>query len=179
MSHRRLSILPTVLVATLALAACTATPAAPPSPSAPSATSPSPEATSEPQPSAEPAATCDNLLTADAYAKFATDGIEPIDPPIVVNQLATQMVAAGGLACTWGPPAAEGLTVVRLSKADWGVWESTLADAGFVESNDPVPGAYTGPVDPGMVERPVVVVSGDTLTFADNPTVAGWIAPTS
>jgi hypothetical protein len=28
-----------------------------------------------------------------------------------------------------------------------------------------------------MDESPVVVVSGDSLTFADNPTVAGWIAP--
>ena len=173
-----MNTIPAVLFAAVVLVGCTATPDAT-SPSAPSATAPSPDATSEPQPSAEPAATCDTMLTTETYDRFEADGIEPIEPPIVVNQLAQQMVEAGGLACTWGAPAAEGLTVVRLSDADWAVWESDVADAGFVETNDPVPGAYTGPVDPGMGESPIVVVDGGTLTYADNPTVASWVAPTS
>jgi hypothetical protein len=30
-----------------------------------------------------------------------------------------------------------------------------------------------------MDETPIVIVTGDTLTFANNPTVASWVAPTS
>lgn len=174
-----MSIIPTVLFSAVVLVGCTAAPDTTPSPSAPAATTPAAETTEPTTPGAEPAATCDTMLTAETYDKFEADGIEPIEPPIVVNQLAQQMVEAGGLACTWGAPAAEGLTVVRLSDADWAVWESALADAGFVETNDPVPGAYAGPVDPGMGESPIVVVDGETLTYADNPTVASWLVPTS
>ncbi|MEV1128845.1 hypothetical protein [Agromyces sp. NPDC049794] len=179
MTVRRMSIVPTVLFAVVALAACTAAPGTTPAPSAPSATMPSADATSEPEPSAAPAVTCDDVLTAETYTRFEADGIEPIDPPIVVDPFAQQLVEAGALTCTWGAPAAEGLTVVRLSDADSTEWEPMLADAGFVETNDPVPGAYTGPVDPGLGETPIVVVTGDTLTYADNPTVAGWLVPTS
>jgi hypothetical protein len=172
-----MSAIPTVFAAVLV--GCTATPDTTPSPSAPAATAPAPETSEPTTPVAEPAATCDTVLTAETYVTFEADGIEPIQPPIVVNRFAQQMVEAGGLACTWGAPAAEGLTVVRLSDADWAAWESALAGAGFVETNDPVAGAYTGPVDPGMGESPIVVVDGGTLTYADNPTVASWIAPTS
>lgn len=179
MTPRRMSTIPAVLFAALALTACATSPEATPSPSAPPDTTPSSSATSEPQPSTEPAATCDTVLTAETYDMFEADGVEAIEPPIVVNQLAQQMVEAGGLACTWGRPAAEGLTVVQSSDADWAVWESALADADFVETNDPVPGSYTGPVDPGSGVSPIVVVDGNTLTYADNATVASWIAPTS
>ena len=124
------------------------------------------------------------MLTADAYAKLADDGLEPREPP-AVDQLAyypiaAQMVEAGGLSCHWGKPQTDiGLTVTQLSDADSAVWAPALADAGFVETNDPVPGAYTGPVDGGTGISPVVVVTGDNLTFVSAPTFAGWIAPTS
>ena len=173
----RMNAVAPVLIAVLVLTGCTAAPGPAPSTGAPSASTPPTAASASP--SAEPAAACDSILTAETYAKFEADGIERIEPPIVVDPFAEQLVEAGGLACTWGPTAGEGLTVVRLSGADWSVWEAELADAGFVESNDPVPGAYTGPADPAMDETPIVIVTGDTLTFANNPTVASWVVPTS
>ncbi|MDQ0894357.1 hypothetical protein [Agromyces ramosus] len=125
------------------------------------------------------------MLTPDGYAKLTADGLEPLEP-VAVDHLATyfpiaaQMVEAGGLACGWGKPQTDfGLSVTQLSAADPAVWEPALADAGFVESNDPVPGAYTGPVDAGSGRSPVVIVAGDTLTFVSAATFAGWIAPTS
>jgi hypothetical protein len=94
--------------------------------------------------------------------------------------LAAQLIEAGGLSCNWGKPQTDlVLTVAQLSDVDFGVWEPALADAGFVETNDPVPGAYTGPVDPGAGISPVVVVNGDTMTFVSALSFAGWIAPTS
>ena len=125
------------------------------------------------------------MLTADAYTKLTSSGLEPMEPPTVDHMatfypLAAQMVEAGGLSCHWGKPQSDsGLTVAQLSAADSGVWGPALADAGFVETNDPVTGAYTGPVDPGTGTSPVVVVNGDSMTFVSAPTFAGWIAPTS
>lgn len=182
MTHRRLSALPAVLLVTLALAGCVATPTPTPSPSESPAASPSPTATAEP--SAAPAATCDTVFTADAYTRLASDGLEPREPHAVgglagVYPLAAQLIEAGGLSCRWGKPQTDiALNVVQLFDADFGIWQPALADAGFVETNDPVPGAYTGPVDPGAGISPVVVITEDTLTFVSAPTFASWIAPT-
>ncbi|WP_136707658.1 hypothetical protein [Agromyces sp. H66] len=184
MTARRLSAIPTVLFAALALAACTAAPDATPTPSAPATATPSPDATSEPQPAAEPAANCDTVLTQDAYAELATDGLEPLEPP-AADHLATyypvaaQMVEAGGPSCHWGKPQTDiGLTVTQATGVDLAVWATALADAGFTETNEPVPGAHTGPVDPGTGISPVVVVDGDRVTFVSAPDFATWIAPT-
>lgn len=184
MTHRRLSALPALILVTLALAGCVATaaPTAPPSES-PETSSP-PTASAEPttEPTAVPAATCDTVFTADAYTKLVGDGLEPRVPDAVDHMatfypFAAQLVEAGGLSCNWGKPQTDlVLTVAQLSDADLGVWQPALADAGFVETNDPVPGAYTGPVDPGAGISPVVVVTDDTLTFVSAPTFAGWIA---
>jgi hypothetical protein len=158
-----------LLVATLALAGCVPTPTPTPTPTASPPASATPTASAEPtteSSASPPAAACDAVFTPDAYAKLANDGLEPVE--------------AGGLSCHWGKPQTEiGLTVTQLSDAHPAVWGSALADAGFVEANDPVPGAYTGPVDPGSGISPVVVVTGDTMTFVSAPTFAGWIAPTS
>lgn len=156
-------------------------------PSTSPAASPSETSSAEPttEPSAAPAATCDTVFTPDAYAKLANDGVEPLEPPAADHlatfyPLAAQMVEAGGLSCHWGKPRTDiGLTVTQLSDPDPAVWGPALADAGFVETNDPVPGAYTGQVDPGSGISPVVVVTGESMTFVSAPTFAGWIAPTS
>lgn len=176
-----------LLVATLALAGCVATPAPTLTPSASPPATPSEIPSAEPttEPTAAPAATCDTVLTADAYAKLAADGLESIEPPPVHHvasyyPLVAQMIEAGGLACDWGRPQTDiRLTLTQLSDADWRVWEPALAEAGFVETDDPVPGAYTGTVDPGSGINPVVVVTGDTLTFVNAPAFAAWVAPTS
>jgi len=182
----RRSALPMLILA-LALTGCTAAPVAAPPTSESPAASPSPTASAEPasEPSADSAVTCDTVLTPAAYTTFASDGLTPNEPDAASHvatfyPLAAQMVEAGGLACDWGRPQSDaGIMVVQLSDVDLGVWEPALADAGFVETNDPVPGAYTGPVDPGTGISPVVVVDGDSVTFVSAPTFAGWIAPSS
>jgi len=181
MTPRRLIAPPALLFVTLALAGCVATAAATPTPSQSPAATPSPSPSAEPttEPAAGPAATCDTVLTADAYAKLEADGLEPREPRIF-DPLATQMAAAGGLSCMWVRPQTDiALTVAQLNDADWGAWQPALADAGFVETNDPVAGAYTGHVESGAGISPVVVVTDDTLTFVSVPAFAGWIAPTS
>jgi hypothetical protein len=181
MTPRRQIAPPALLFVTLALVGCVATPAPTPTPSQSPAATPSPSPSAEPttEPAAGPAATCETVLTADAYAKLDADGLEPRDP-MMFDPLAMQMAEAGGLGCTWGKPQTDiTLTVAQLTDADWGVWEPALADAGFVETNDPVAGAYTGPVESGAGISPVVVVTGDSMTFVSAPTFAGWIAPTS
>lgn len=186
MMLRRTSAFPMLFLA-IALTGCVATPAPTPTPSAPPPATPLQTPAAEPttEPSADSAATCDTVLTADAYAKLATDGLLPNEPDAAHHlatfyPMAAQMVEAGGLACDWGRPQSDtGIMVVQLSDVDLGVWEPALAEAGFVETNDPVPGAYTGPVDPGAGISPVVVVTDDTLTFVSAPTFAGWIAPAS
>jgi hypothetical protein len=185
MTHRRSSTLPVLLFVSIALTGCVATPAPTPTPSPPPATlSETPSAEPATEPAAASAATCDTVFTADAYAKLADDGLEQREPPSVDQlayyPMAAQLVEAGGLSCHWGKPQTDiGLTVTQLSDADSAVWAPALADAGFVETNDPVTGTYTGPVDGGTGIPPIVVVTGDSLTFVSAPTFAGWIAPTS
>lgn len=183
MTHRRLSALPVLLFVALGLAGCVTAPTPTPTPSpSPPAT---PLETSSAEPPTETSATCDTVFTADAYSKLATDGLEPIEPQSADHMatfypVAAQMVEAGGLTCNWGKPQTDiGLTVAQISDVAFGVWKPALAEAGFVETNDPVPGAYTGPVDPGSGISPVIVVAGDSITFVSAPAFAGWIAPTS
>lgn len=182
MIPRRLGTVTPVLFVALALAGCTTAPAAATS-TVPTATTPAPEATTEPEPVV--AATCDTVLTQDAYAKLATDGLEPREPPtaddlVTYSPVAAQMIEAGGLSCHWGKPQTDiGLTVTQLAEADPAVWATALSEAGFVETDEPVPGAYTGPVDGGSGISPVVVVDGDRVTFVSAPDFAAWIAPTS
>jgi hypothetical protein len=94
MTPRRLSALPVLLLVAIALAGCVATPAPTPTPSeTPAATPPQgPSAAPTTEPDAGPAATCETVLTADAYARLEAGGLEPIEPPIVVYPIAKQMV---------------------------------------------------------------------------------------
>lgn len=187
MTVRRLGTIATVSFAAIVLVGCTAAPEATPSPSAPAATTPAPEAMTEPtnEPDAAAAATCETVLTADAYAKLSADGLESREPAATEHlatyyPVAAQLVEAGGLSCHWGRPQSDiGLTVTQLSEVDPGAWATHLADAGFTQTNDPVAGAYIGPVDPGSGISPVVVVDVDRITFVSAPAFATWIAPAS
>lgn len=175
--------LATAVLTALVLAGCTAGPDADPvaresaPPSTPPASSPSPAASASAEPSPAPAIDCDTVLSTDGAAKLAADGLTAREPR-VGDPLALQMVEAGALACTWTKPQTDiTLTLVRLpmTDADWGTWSPALADAGFVETNEPVPGAYTGPVD-GSGLAPVVVVADGAMTFVTVPAFAGLIA---
>lgn len=166
------------------LSGCTAT--TPSSTTVPTAgTTPSPQATTPaPEPTAPPAAaaTCATVLSAEGYEKITTDGLEPVDPPQVFDQLAVRMTDSGGVACSWGRPRTDlVLTVVQLPvrSADEATWIQALAETGYAATDDPVPSAHTGQPDAANGISPVAVLSSGTLTFVSSPAFAGLIAPAS
>lgn len=156
-----------------ALSACTAQPQPTPSPSP----SPSAAAPAASEPAEAPSVECPDILSADGNAKLAADGLEPRDPEFV-DPFAVRLVDAGGVACTWVKPQTDlVLEVVQLPVPDseWETWEAALDDAGFVDSTGS--GAlYTGPVG-GSGLSPVVVVTGDRITFLSTPAFADLLAP--
>lgn len=150
-----------------------------PSPSRTTAPSSTSEPSPVPSPDAAPAATCDTLLTDEAYQKLADDGLAPTGVG-VGYPLVERMTEAGALACAWGKPQTDiALTVVQLplGSADEAAWRSTLAELGYVESGQPVAGSFTGPVDPASGISSVAVLAGGTLTFVSAPTYATMLAP--
>ncbi|MFC9558963.1 hypothetical protein [Agromyces sp. NPDC056965] len=165
------------------LSGCTATgDVAAPTPS----TSPTATATAtatqdpSPTPSAVPAATCGTVLSAEAYQKLADDGLEPLPTPQVFDALAIRMVEADGIACAWGKPSTDiTLTVVEVgvAPADQVAWTEMLGETGYVLTDDPVPGAYVGPVEPGSGISPIAVLTDASLTFVSAPSYASMLAP--
>ncbi|PWC05531.1 hypothetical protein [Agromyces badenianii] len=143
-----------------------------------STTEPAPSAT----PGAAPAATCETVLATEGYAKLADDGLQPLPSPQVFDALAARMVEAGGLACAWGKPNTDlVLTVVEIgiTPADEAAWSGALGETGYVLTDQPTPGAYTGPMEPGSGISPVAVLADGTLTFVSAPTFATMLAPTA
>lgn len=131
-------------------------------------------------PSEEPTAgaTCDDVLTADAYTKLEADGLVPRESS-ATDTIAGQIAEQGGLVCSWGKPQSDIILDVRqaMVAGDATAWTNALAAAGYTQTDDPVPGAWTGPVDPGNGLAPIVVVDDDTVTFVSAPTFAEWIRP--
>ncbi|SIO00368.1 hypothetical protein SAMN05443544_2151 [Agromyces cerinus subsp. cerinus] len=120
------------------------------------------------------------MLAAEGSQKLSDDGLEPLPTPKVFDALAVRMVEADGIACAWGKPSTDiTLTVVQVGVApgDAGAWSDALAETGYVLSDDPVPGAYTGPVEPGSGISPVAVRADGSLTFVSAPTFASMLAP--
>ena len=149
---------------------------------------PSPSETAEsnsavPTPESTPVAQaidCEAVLTEEAMAKLSTDGLEPIEPNLF-DPLAMQMQEAGGLACSWGKPSTDiVLTVVQVAfdPADESTWLTALEESDYVSTDEPVTGAFTGPVEAGSGLSPVAVLTVGTLTYVSAPTFAEWIAPT-
>jgi len=169
-----------LLLAGAALTGCSTTPptdaATTTEPAAPS-TSETPVAEPTPE-SSEPS--CDTVLTEEALAQLEADGLEPVDVgPTTSYAIADDLIEAGALACKWGRPSSDvALTVVQLSGIDVASseWPDTLATAGYVQTDDPVPGAYSGPADPGIGVPSVVVVDTDRLTFVSAPAQAADLA---
>ncbi|MEV1128848.1 hypothetical protein [Agromyces sp. NPDC049794] len=165
--------LPFIVVLALALSGCTgpSEPTPPPSPS-PSTTA---EATPTPTPTL---VDCPDILSADGNAKLAADGLEPRDPR-VVDPFAVRLVDAGGVACTWVKAQTDlVLTVVQLPVPDseWNAWETALLEADFVDSTGSGT-LFTGPIEVGSGVSPVVVASGDRITFLNTPAFADLLAP--
>ena len=162
--------LPLIVVPVLALAlsGCTGPSQETPPPSA------DPSASSQPSPSQ---VACDDLLSPDGTAKLAADGLEPVDPQLY-DPLATQMADAGAVTCAWGKPDTDiVLTAVQLPvpDAEWSEWETALAEADYVDSTG-TGTLYTGPVEAGSGVSPVVVATGDRITFLSTPAYAELLA---
>ncbi|WP_092963422.1 hypothetical protein [Agromyces sp. CF514] len=129
------------------------------------------------------AATCESVLSADANAQLAADGLDQVDVgQSTFYAIADDLIAAGGLACKWGRPSSDvAFTVVQLAGLDVPAseWPAALAEAGYTLTDDPVPGTYTGPADPGTGVPSVVVVGADRLTFVSVPLHAVDLAEAS
>jgi hypothetical protein len=163
------------------LTGCTAAPPSSTSPAPTSGTTPAPTAIAPtPEPIAVPAAaTCDTVLSAEGYQKIAGDGLEPLASPQVFDDLAIRMVAAGGIACAWGRPNTDlVLTVVQVgfAPAEQPTWSQAIDESGYVLTDDPIPGAYSGPADAANGIMPVAVPTSEVLTFVSSPAFAGLIA---
>lgn len=164
------------LTLALGLAACTS------DTDAPDATVPAgtpTETAAEPTPTEQPAigTSCEDVLTPEAYAQLEADGLtardlDPKDP--VIDRIAEE----SGLVCSWGTPqSGTVLHVAQLSGVDEATWAEVLAETGYTQTDDPVPGAWTGPLALGADLRPVVVLADGTVTFVSAPTFAQWIRP--
>ena len=178
---------PTLMIAALlvlagaALAGCSSAG----SQATPTSQSPTTETTSvatpTPAPTEADAASCDTVLTEEATAQLAADGLEQVEVgESTFYAIADDLIAAGGLACKWGRPSSDvSLTVVQLSGIDVAAseWPAALAAAGYTETGDPVAGAYSGPADPGTGVPSVVLVMPESLTFVSTPTHAVDVAP--
>ncbi|MEI5583492.1 MULTISPECIES: hypothetical protein [unclassified Agromyces] len=171
------------LAIAIGLAGCSAgdpgeTAAPEPSP----ASTPSAEPVTE-TPTEDPAtsaATCDDLMTPEAYAQLESDGLVPMEFD-TADPIARRIAEQDGLACNWGKPQSDILLHVRQAEvgADEAGWTDALTSAGYRRTDDPVTGAWTGPVEPGSGLSPVVVVADGTVTFVSAPTFAQWIRPAS
>jgi hypothetical protein len=182
-----------LLAAGVLLSGCTPTPDPTPSPrpsasgpTAPSAsTTTAPSATATETPEAEPApapepVTCETMLTAEASAALAEAGLELRDDDAAFSPFAEQLAAAGGTACLWRKPRSDvQFTAVQLAiaPAEHDTWARVLAEQGYAQTDDPLPGAFTGPVEPGSGISPVVVVEAARITFVSTPVHAGDLQP--
>lgn len=178
MTLRRIAL--PILVLAIALTGCTAEPAPTPSPTQAETAAPTPvETTTAPEPSAAPAATCDDIFTAEAYDKLAADGLAPLEPGNDHTDFTALMVERGAVGCTWGKPQTDIMfwaAQLPVDDAEWAEWSTALADAGYTQTDSPVPGSFEGPEN-GSGIAPVVVHGDDVLTFVSVPEFAGWIAP--
>lgn len=174
-----------VILLALGLSACAtgtsagddaATTSPEPSASAIAEPTPTPTATAP----AEIAATCDTVLTPEAYAKIEADELEPTSAT-PFDPLAVRITEEGGLMCSWGRPHTDLILSVAQVPAgdDETAWANALAEGGYSQTDDPVAGAYTGQPDAAMGATPTVIVADGTVTFVNLPAYAGWVRPAS
>lgn len=144
-------------------------------------TTATPEPTTEPTTSEEPAigTSCEDVLAPEAYAQLESDGLvardlDPKDP--VIDRIADE----DGIVCSWGTQ--QSGTVLHVAQAtgvDEAAWAEVLTATGYEQTDDPVPGAWTGPMGLGGDLNPTVVLADGTVTFVSAPTFAQWVRPAS
>lgn len=189
MTARTAKIAALLLAGGLLLTGCTTTPEATPSPTPSRTATATPSATStetpaaEPEPTPEPEpVTCETMLTPEALAALAEQGLDPRDADATLYPLAQQFAAAGGVACSWGKPQTDiRLTVVQLAilESEQDVWARVLDDNGYVMTDDPVPGARTGPIEPGSGMPSGALAEPTRVTFANVPHILADLTPAS
>ena len=175
-----------VILLALGLSACSAGTPTVDDPAPSTTASPKPSAPASSEPTATPttpagiAATCDNVLTPEAYAKIEADGLEPT-PATPFDPLAIRITEEGGLMCSWGRPHTDLILSVAQVPAgdDETAWTNALAEGGYSQTDDPVPGAYSGQPDAAMGATPTVIIADGTVTFVNLPAYAGWVRPAS
>lgn len=136
----------------LSLTACTAAPTttASPSPTAAPSDSPAPPtATATIVPVDD--ATCENVLTAEEYARLASDGLTaspettfPLGPAMV------DLIDDGALDCQWAADQSDvAVWFAQLAESEeaWAAREAELLAAGWTEADQPLPGTLTAPSD--------------------------------
>lgn len=136
----------------LSLTACTAAPTttASPSPTAAPSDSPAPPtATATIVPVDD--ATCENVLTAEEYARLASDGLTaspettfPLGPAMV------DLIDDGALHCQWAADQSDvAVWFAQLAESEeaWAAREAELLAAGWTEADQPLPGTLTAPSD--------------------------------
>lgn len=78
------------------------------------------------------------------------------------------MADEGGLSCLWVKPQSDimlYLSQLDVSESDWPARKAELIDAGFTESDDPLPGTLLAPEDYDGNMRPVVAYNDGTMYF--------------
>src|SRR5690606_6641034 len=142
-------------------------------------TTPTPTATQTESdtPAADPPS-CEDVLTADGYAKLAADTLTLRDAT-PAGPVVTEMIAQGALGCTWVRPAAAiTASYAQLNVgADQPRWEARLAESGWTPAPDIHPNALVAPVgydpaEPSM--RPTVTFEHGILYF-NSPSLNGMI----
>ncbi|MFE5670545.1 hypothetical protein ACFQ58_02950 [Agromyces sp. NPDC056523] len=181
--RRTAAATPLLFVLALGLAGCTGgTPApsdtAEPSPAPTASTSETPDASPSEPPTVS--ATCDTVLAPEAYAKMEADGLQPTQST-PFDPIEVRITDEGGLTCSWGKPQTD--LVLAVAQVETGgdetAWTDALADGGYTQTDDPVPGAYTGQPDAGNGITPVAILADGTITFVSVPAYAGWVRPAS
>ncbi|MRX43638.1 hypothetical protein [Agromyces kandeliae] len=172
-----------VLAALLAIGVAGCTAATTPSSSEPnpSTSAPDDSASADPAPDATTiGATCETLLAPDAYVELEAGGLEA-RAPTLFDPIAAEIADEGGLVCSWGRPNTDNVVdVAQLAIGDdESRWMSALAEAGYEQDDDPVPGGYRGRPDAANGISPVVVIETGTLTYVSTPTYAAFLRPAS
>lgn len=167
----------------LTLTACSAAPTttAAPSPTRAPSDSPSPPAATV-EPTGTPAAdvTCENVLTADEYARLASDGLTaspetafPLGPAMV------DLIDDGALDCHWAADRSDiAVWFAQLTESEeaWAARKAELVAAGWTESDDPLPGTLTARSDYDANYVPSMVHAGGVTYFVSYAPFLGSVA---
>ncbi|GAA1058128.1 hypothetical protein GCM10017608_05310 [Agromyces luteolus] len=167
----------------LGLAGCTGADPAPSTSPEPTASTDAPADSASAEPTPDPSvipATCETVLTPDAYQKLAADGLEA-RAATLFDPIATDIADEGGLVCSWGKANTDNVVdVAQLAIGDdESEWIAALGDAGYEPNDDPVPGGYRGQPDAANGISPVVVIEAGTLTYVSSPVYAAFLLPAS